>query len=151
MRVGGTWRAAKELWYRTGGTWRMVFQLFVVNISPVGPFNSNAGGVDLRFDTDGRLWWDLNNVLQASSWGLPLIAGIGSSHWVRGTLGAGDGAMGGTSLGVWHQISANILYTMTGATPGNLRERDVLFEIATDSAGATVVDTQNITFTSDRT
>jgi hypothetical protein len=35
MKVGGTWRKAKDIWYRTGGTWRKVFNVeHSVSITP---------------------------------------------------------------------------------------------------------------------
>lgn len=59
--------------------------------------------------------------------------------------------MGGTSLGTWHQLSVDRQFTMTGAPSGQSRDRTVLFEIASDAAGATVVSSRNILFTSDNT
>jgi hypothetical protein len=148
---GGTLRTLTEAHYHDGTAWRQVFSAFTVNIPAVQPQNFDASAVDIFFGNEGDLDYDVNSIItDGGSWGSPETPGVGASYWLRGTLGVGNGTMNGAALGVWHSLSSARQFWMSAAPAGVSRERTVLFEIATDSGGSNIIDSQNITFTSDR-
>lgn len=98
---------------------------------------------DLIFYSDGTIDASTNaGTVSAGSWATPTTAGIGSSYWIRFTETGSYSTttVTGSTRGVWLQLSTSRLYGVSRGIIG-AGGRYYTVEIASDSAGATIVAT----------
>lgn len=105
----------------------------------VDPNDANTG---ITMVTDGSV----ANIGSAPSamdnWYVPNVAGIGNVHWVRATVTAGTLSTG--TAGSWLQLNSNRTWTRAQTVIGSSSVTFTL-ELATDAAGANIVDTCSVT------
>ena len=107
----------------------------------------------LNFVTDGTTTKTTGaGTVADSNWATPTTTGIGSSYWLKLTLGSGSGtATGGSdATGVWLALSSTRNYGILAAPAGQVRNRNLTYQIASDSGGVTIVGSGNISLESDR-
>ena len=148
-RDGGTWRKLKEAWYRDGGTWRKVFSGgAVVNPLPVPAvvediaLSPNDAFANITLFPDGSIYIyasTLGNPLE-TSWFSPEAPNIGAGYWVRLTVTAGTGPSEGDATAAWLSLATLRSWSWRfTSNSGGFREGFITIEVASDSAGATVV------------
>lgn len=98
---------------------------------------------DLIFYPDGTIEASTNTgTVSAGSWATPTNAGNGANYWIRftETSSYSTTTVTGSTRGVWLQLSTSRLYGVSRGIIG-AGGRYYTVEIASDSAGATIVAT----------
>lgn len=114
--------------------------------------SSTAATATVTFNTDGTVSGTIggtgSNGATGDRWYQPTESGIGSGYWIRATLSSGLSPNNGNpGVGTWLALSSGRTwgYTSGGGTLGT-RDGTLLFEIASDSGGSTVVCSGSFSF-----
>ena len=101
------------------------------DVDLTSPYSMSAS---ITLATNGNISTTGDNPVN-SAWYAPATTGIGSSHWVRFTLLAGN-TPSGAALDTWLPLSSARTLTLSGS---NNKEAQLIARIATDSSGTNVV------------
>lgn len=77
------------------------------------------------------------------NWYSPTTTSVGSGYWIRPVRVGGTVDPTGLTLNVWTQLSSNRSLTITRSTAGS-SSSDLAVDVASDSAGATVVASHRV-------
>ena len=118
-----------------GGGFAIV-DLTTISVSDfaIDPLNAFARA---EYQPDGRV---LNHDLVfVANWGLPTTPGAGANYWIRATLVSGI-SPSGSALNTWLRLDSVHGWNLSMTTIGT-RTCDLTIHIATDSGGASIVET----------
>ena len=107
--------------------------------------STGPGAQSISFATDGT---SSGTDATLYTWGTPTTAGIGSMYWINFTSTGGTGTTTGT-VGSWLQLSINRFIGCANAPVSQQRTKTFTYQIASDSAGVTVVASGTISVMSD--
>lgn len=143
FRDGSAWRKAQEVFVHDGTAWRKVFTAGVVSTSWYGGDAYHeavtTSTATLTFASNGNVDFDQN---AGAKWFDPPDANIGNSYWIRATGDAGAGP----ALNTWHALSTSRSWAVTRSAVGST-SRNLTIQIASDSAGTTIVASGSVTVT----
>lgn len=106
-----------------------------------------AASLQRYFETDGEIRQYTASYSHEGEWNTGWsYPGIGSTHWIRCTYVSGTAHyVSGSGLGSWLQLNAQRGWVFTNNVSSSTKTAVYRFEIATDSGGATIVATQDMT------
>ena len=163
VKDAGTWKTVKQGWVKDAGVWKQFFAGVTIS-NPLGfngntysdtdPFITNSANCSVSLYSDGTWTVDSGSLgnLASGNWATPTTTGIGSSYWVRYTLNSTSGSSTGTTWTTttgWLALSSTRTALVTASSPTVNRTRTAAYtvDIASDSAGTTIVSTSTITLT----
>lgn len=92
VRHSGSWRNCRQVWIKQSGVWRPVFGVienisgFTVDDVEASPATATAS---ITFDTTGNIVFVGNGSDTTGLWYSPVQTGIGSSYWIKFSVGSG--------------------------------------------------------------
>lgn len=155
IKVAGTWQDVQEGWVRVAGTWQQFYSALTVLMDATRSISSSedsASTVTVQaqfyYDSDGgiRRRVETNGSLATSDYGEYIvghpITGSGTDFYIRVTHQTGTNQYSsGSGLGSWLQLSSDRNWLFSGSIgSGASTTGTYLAEIASDAAGATVLD-----------
>lgn len=101
--------------------------------------SSTPGSADIRSFSDGTLQISgSDSGTTTVNWYTPTTAGIANTYWIKFVRQTGT-AMTGSTQGAWLPMTSNYIWTLPNAAFGSVRSATCTIQIATSSAGTTIV------------
>lgn len=151
-RDAGSWLKAKEIWYRDAGSWRKVFTGFtLIATTPSGTitseeFSPTPALAALTINSDGSLSANQGWSLGGGNWGTPVTAGEGAGKYARWVHSTGTTATASTGFtqNTWIQVSTGRTLSISRGSIGTTTSVFTL-QFAEDNVGTGATTAGTIT------